>query len=386
MIRKYYPGSQSDCRLVYPKLIELAPVTNMLLGTRLFCYDDLITDTRNDTTKKLVKKLENEYSLCWSGDGIQPYFETNQSGNRVIKIRKDDRNYIEIELLPTNPGQHQNGLAKMVLVDNGSKFTPPLITKRKNTKWYIYSMSRDTYIIGRGSRTYLFHNLSKEAKNMVSEKRNQIQSMDPLSYDKEQAIRHEIEEIENNRDCWEYSLNLRGLLLYLTGESAENNRIDKTLDSLSERDEYVRVRDSVVIGINEENGEDLLRIWSYKIKQDFPFLSYYNKMKKYLPERFSAKLLKDIALELQNRLEDMNNEDLKYEVTRRYYKGVYDYFWLVGPFFTPLILDRARIDPETRDAIIDYQSEILAYLIHRKQKEVFQLESERKYFRRFYRS
>jgi hypothetical protein len=108
-------------------------------------------------------------------------------------------------------------------------------------------------------------------------------------------------------------------------------------------------------------------------------------VKKYLPERFSAKLLKDIALELQNRLEEMNYEDLKYEVTRRYYKGIYDHFWLVRTDFTPLILDKARIDPETRDMIIEYQSEILVYLIHREQKEVFRLESERKYFRRYYR-
>jgi hypothetical protein len=320
--------------------------------------------------------------LDWKWDEIQPYFETNSCGNKVIKIKKDDKNFIEIELLPIDSKKHQNGIAKMVLVDNGSTFTPPLIIKRKNSKRYVYSTSRESYIKSIGSRTYLFHTLSKEAKNIVSKKRHQIELMNPRSYEVE-AMEHETETIENNR---EYSLNLRGLLLYLAGESVENNRIDKTLDSISERDEYIRVRDSVIIGVNEDNGQNLLRVWTYKIKQDFPFLSHYNAIKKFLPERFSAILLKNIALELQYRLEDINNEDLKYDVTRLYYKGIKDHFWIDDDFFTPPILDRSKIDPETRDMVIKYQQEILAYLIHRKQKEVFQLEREWKYYREYYKS
>src|SRR5215207_3180010 len=231
MKERYYPGDSST--FIYQKLRELTPTDDKIPGIILFCYEDFIVDTDNDVSKKLVKKLETEYNLGWNWDGIQPYFETNPCGNKVIKIRKDDRNFIEIELLPINSEKHQNGLARMVLVDNGSKFTPPLITKRKNTKWYVYSMSGKTYIKSIDSRTYLFYTLSKEAENIVSKKRNQIESMDSL-YEKE-AMRREIEEIENNRDYWEYSLNLRGLLLYLAGESIESTRIDKTLDSLSER-------------------------------------------------------------------------------------------------------------------------------------------------------
>jgi hypothetical protein len=386
MKERYYLGD--SCTFVYQKLRELTPTDEKIPGIRLFCYEDFIANTDNDMKKKLVKKLGSAYGydgLDWKWDGIQPYFETNSCGNKVIKIKKDDKNFIEIELLPINSEKHQNGIAKMVLVENGSRFTPPLITKQKNVRRYVYSMSRETYIKSIGSRTYLFHTLSNEAENMVSKKKNQIETMDLRSNEVE-TIRHEIEDIENNRDYWEYSLNLRGLLLYLAGESVENNRIDKTLDSISERDEYIHERDSVVIGVNEDNGEDLFRVWSYRIKQDFPFLSLFSEIKRYLPEKFSAILLKNIALELQTRLEDMNNEDLKYEVTSRYYKGLTNHFWVVETFFTPLILDRTRIEPETRDMIIKYQLEILAYLIHRKQKEVFQLENEQKHYRRYYKS
>ena len=105
-----------------------------------------------------------------------------------------------------------------------------------------------------------------------------------------------------------------------------------------------------------------------------------------MPERFSASLLKNIALELQDRIEDISNENLKYEVTSRYYKALTDQFWLVGISFTPLILDRNRVNPETRDMIIKYQLEILTYLIHRKQKDLLRLETERKHYLRYYRS
>ncbi|CAN5236494.1 hypothetical protein BH18THE2_BH18THE2_34670 [soil metagenome] len=383
---KHDPGS--DWRFVYQKLKELTPTTDVIRGMRLFCYDDFVANTHNEVNKKLVKKLEAAYGygLEWKWDKIQPYFEINACGNKVIKIRNDDKNFIEIELLPTNTEKHRKNLAKMVLVINGSKFEPPLITERKNTKWYVYSMSAETYVKGVGFRTYLFYTLSKEGENMVSKKRNQIESGDLLSYDEEQVIRHEIEGIKNNRHYWEYSLNLRGLLIYLSGESTDNNRIDKTLESLSERDKYVRISDSVVIGINKNNGQDLFRVWSYQIREDFPFLSHYNELKKSVPEKFSAKLLKDIALELQYRIENINNEDLKYEVTSRYYNGITNHFWLVGFYFTPLILDRNRVNPETRDIIIKYQLEILAYLNHRKQKEIFRLESERNHYLQYYRS
>lgn len=383
MRERYYPGD--SCRFIYQKLRELTPTDEKIPGASLFCYEDFVANSDNDVNKRLVKKLEIEYNLGWKWDEIQPYFETNPSGNKVIKIRKDEKNLIEIELLPIIPGQRQDSLANMVLVDNGRKFTPPLITKRTHTNWYVYSMSSKTYTTSIGSRTYLFHTLNKEAEGMVSKKRNQIKLMDPESNEVE-VLEHEIREIKNDRHYWEYSLNPRGLLLYLTGESLENNRIDKTLDSLSERDEYIRICDSVVVGVNEENGEDVLSVWRYKIKQDFPFLSHYREIKKHLPERFSARHLKDIALGLQNRLEDISYENLRYEVTRLYYKHVKDHFWLESALFTPLILDRSRIETKVRDMIIEYQREILAYLIHRKQKEVFQLESEREYYRKYYKS
>jgi hypothetical protein len=348
MKQKFYPGS--DCRFVYQKLKQLTPTTDEIPGIRLFCYDDFIEKNDADTNEKLVKKLEKAYGdrLKWKWKEITPYFKSNPSTscNKVvkkIKIEQDSNNLIDIELVPPGGEDNQNDnkdsqnynnkIAKMILIHNGARFTPPLITKRKNKKWYVYSLSSETYHSNRELRTYLI------------DKSNQ------------------------------YSMNLRGFLKYLAGESSDNNRIDKTIETLSECDKYVSIKDQEFMDNSTENGQDLFRTWNYQIKENFPFLSFYKDIKKFLPEKFAAKLLKDIALELQNRLEGINIEDLKYEVTSRYYYAIANYFWSVNnPFGVPLILSRDRIDLESRNMIIKYQLEIHRYINHNKQKETLQSE------------
>ena len=313
----FYPGS--DCRFVYQKLKELIPTTHEIPGIRLFCYNDFIEKNDAYTNKKLVKKLETAYGylLKWKWNELKPYFETNASasGNKVVKIRieEDSNNSIDIELLlGGKERQNNNEIAKMVLIHKGARFTPPLITKRKNKKLYVYSMSVETYFTNRGSRAYLIEKLNQ------------------------------------------YSLNLRGFLKYLAGESSDNNRIDKTIETLSECDKYVSIKDQENMS-NNECGQDLSKFWDYQIKENFPFLSLYNDIKKVLPEKFAAKLLKNIALGLQNRLEGTNIEDLKYEVTSRYYQAIVNHFWSINNFFGGhLILNRGRIDLESRTTIIKY--------------------------------
>ena len=353
MKQGFYPGS--DCRFVYQKLKELTPTTDEIPGIRLFCYNDFIEKNDAHINKKLVKKLETTYGhlLKWKWSELKPYFETNTSAssNKVVKIKieEDSNNSIDIELLPgRKEGQNNNDnneIAKMVLIHNGVRFTPPLITKRKNKKLYVYSMSVETYFTNRGSRTYLIHKLNQ------------------------------------------YSLNLRGFLKYLAGESSDNNRIDKTIETLSECDKYVSIKDQESMDSNNEYGQDLYRFWNYQIKENFPFLAFYNDIKKVLPEKFAAKLLKNIALELQNRLEGTNIGDLKYEVTSRYYHAIADHFWSINNFFGGhLILNRGRIDLESRTTIIKYQLEILTYLNHRKQKEILQSQKAYEYYHEYYDS
>jgi hypothetical protein len=118
-----------------------------------------------------------------------------------------------------------------------------------------------------------------------------------------------IEEDDNNsieikllslleKDC-QHTHNLRGFLKYLVGESSESSRIDKTIEALSECDKYVSITDQEEESIdnNSEYGQDYslsnTHFWHYQIKENFPFLSFYKHIKKFLPEKFAAKLLKE---------------------------------------------------------------------------------------------
>ena len=120
----------------------------------------------------------------------------------------------------------------MILIHNGARFTPPLITKRKNKKWYVYSTSSETYQSNSELRTYLI------------DKSNQ------------------------------YSLNLRGFLKYLTGESYDNNRIDKTMETLSECDKYVSIKIKKAWTIIPNLDRTYLELGIIKSKKIFHFYPF----------------------------------------------------------------------------------------------------------------
>ena len=161
---------------------------------------------------------------------------------------------IDIELVPPGGEDNQNDnkdsqnynnkIAKMILIHNGARFTPPLITKRKNKKWYVYSLSSETYHSNRELRTYLI------------DKSNQ------------------------------YSMNLRGFLKYLAGESSDNNRIDKTIETLSECDKYVSIKIKNSWTIVPKMDRIYLEPGIIKSKKIFHFYTFYKDIKKFLPEKF----------------------------------------------------------------------------------------------------
>jgi hypothetical protein len=105
--------------------------------------------------------------------------------------------------------------------------------------------------------------------------------------EEEKAI-EEIIEIYNNRKNIRYALPIRGLLLYLL-KTSDNRSIRKTIKNLS---------------------LDLER---------FPFLLHYMDFEKLFGSSFLIRLLKDIAIELQNQLDTHNLDFLEYWVTNRYF-------------------------------------------------------------------
>ena len=294
----------------------------------------------------------------------------------MIKIQHNDSNLIEIELIKEKEVDHNSSsdVVKMMLVKNGRKSTLPVIIKRKSKKIYVHSLSGETYFKSIDSRRFLNSSLSKEAQKLISEKKSLLTTLDHMSIEKRQLIRQlieqQIDEIEEDRKYWGYSLNLRGLLLYLLEESTDSNRIDKTLEALAKRDAYISVKDEFLT--HNDQGQEVPREWNYRIKENFPFLSFYNEFKKILPEKFAATTLKRVALEFQSRLDNIGLETLKYEITSRYYHYFFLHFWsphrLLG-LPLPLIKDRTQVDLDLRKKILAYQIEILRYLNHKTEKE-----------------
>jgi hypothetical protein len=122
---------------------------------------------------------------------------------------------------------------------------------------------------------------------------------------------------ETNRRNWQYSLNIRGLILYV-------------LCMIKQEEEEGRIRNVEMSKVLQNLSENY---W-----KEFPFLIYYKEVKELYDnegrsdyEYFQVKHIKQIALELQNNIDTIDKEDLDYYVTKRYYEGVTWHF--VSPIF-----------------------------------------------------
>jgi hypothetical protein len=125
-----------------------------------------------------------------------------------------------------------------------------------------------------------------------------------MTTDREDSM---LSEIEGNRSHWKYSLNTRGLILLILGIIEEEKR------------ENGRVKNAEISNILENLSENF--------KKDFPYLMRYNEIKEIYDELakkekgyeyFQVRLLKQVALELQNIIDTIDTEELNYYVTKHY--------------------------------------------------------------------
>jgi hypothetical protein len=160
-----------------------------------------------------------------------------------------------------------------------------------------------------------------------------------------------IRKIYDNIRYRKLSLNSKSLLFYAL---QENNYVEfnKSIECLSNLEsdivhETVRQRH-----FNEFGEEDGGIYHSFSFKRDFPYLSKYTLTKDYLPRNFVAKLLKETALELNNKLHDLNGEEISYEITCRLIKAIK----------TSILISN---DTKTRRSQIEnYLREIGTYLVY----------------------
>ena len=138
----------------------------------------------------------------------------------------------------------------------------------------------------------------------------------------------------NNR-LYVYSLNIRGLILYILGEIENEDKVNSDRHRNKKRKINHNSQISRVI-------ENLAKHYSMK----FPFLYNYIEMRKIISKidssnnfesHYEIKLLRKIAIELKHQiyfderysnsdLDANNNNLINYWVTKRYFTEIYHYF------------------------------------------------------------
>jgi hypothetical protein len=168
--------------------------------------------------------------------------------------------------------------------------------------------------------------LQKEFNRLHSLELNRIYdayNVDSNDKQKRKISKSEFENLRTNqlinlskRKNWRYSLNTRGLLLFL----------------------LATMKEEVKPGGRERNVEisQVLENLSKNFKEEFPFLMYYKDIMilyKQVPEQkksqyayFQIKCLKQIALELQSQIDTIDKEELDYYIIKRYSEESTRYF------------------------------------------------------------
>jgi hypothetical protein len=251
-------------------------------------------------------------------------FDKSQDGN-TITIRSGS-NTIKIE---KDPGSDDSII--MTIFRNGKARRPtvPLTIKEVNKRSFVYyeGIFEDPTQEGRSYLSVtLKSEVQKEFDRLKSVDINQLyntHNTDDNGELRNTISKSDFEDLRINllskwseRKNWRYSLNTRGLMLYLLAMIKEENKG----------------------GGRKRNVEisNVLENLSDNFQKEFPFLIHYKdikdlyeqvpKQKKSQYAYFQVTYLKQIALELQNQIDTIDKEELHYYIIKRYYEESSRYF------------------------------------------------------------
>lgn len=331
-------GSKS----MYKMLNELCP-TEYVIDDCLFVWEDILENQENGEYKrKLITKFNEVFGLKWHLEDGEVKEDIDLNNNNLIrfKFKNSDnsgqvniyhgqRNMIEICLEHKKKNRQQN--ACMTIYEDNVEYTfktekPRIVTRhyKKTSKTAIYTLKYNP-----NTTRYLDVTLKPKAEKLMSDKRKEEGITDSefkrtqqrgdyghtSSYSVISDIAladsfHDIREMRDNRGNWRYSLNLRGLLLYLYHE---NNSEDKTRKAKS------RIREVISNPI---------------LKDKAKFLMFWEDFKKIGFNIFD--LLLEIGREYKDQLHisvDVERQDNNYymrRITERFYvelQGIFRRFY-----------------------------------------------------------
>ena len=297
----------------------------------LFNWD---TITKNNYHKRLLNYFKNKLQIDL--DQYDDIKIINNSNNIIrieidydkkIVMKKDSPRFVNVTY--TNKNKTDSFI---FLIKNRNKICIPN---------FIFNNPLESFIDLFYTKTILF--LDKELKpkyqKIVTQKRDIYKNLE--SQNAKEELNREIEEIYMNNELYVYSLNIRGLILYILAEIHNENKNNSNGNKVKKRKINHNPQISRVI-------ENLAEHYPKK----FPFLYNYIEMKKiiskihssyHFEKYYEVKILRKIADELKYQIHfderytnsdlDFNNNDMiNYWITKRYFTEIIHYFAYLSPF------------------------------------------------------
>jgi hypothetical protein len=425
--------------MYYSVLNRLTGGTEDMPGIRLFCFDDLGNDDKNEQQFPILKeKLKESYGsflMDWDWKKLTPH-PSLEKNDKTIVLRHDNDNRIKITLhrneeddkkkvemnirfisykdiskysgeiksliwlakLPRSYFSKGSSLRKW-LKSNYISLDIPLIPEKKDARLYFRTLSRESYYTEKYERACLRLTLNEEGERLVKSNEKKIYSLtrnnsNSLVHEQKHEnnklmminkLKHKISKIQKSKQYNNLNMTIKGLLDYALKER-NHEEFKKSISNLAECDEYDEIiREGYEC---DDLGFPELQIqipstnyhFRYKIKGYFPFLSHYDALEKSLPRGFVLSLLRRIARKVKRYSLDMMPQGLRYIVTKMFYDEI-KRWWIrmkrsCSNNTTTIDND---IDNEDKTGIANYLLEIGEYIGHREEKYSIEQENAKIY-------
>jgi hypothetical protein len=378
--RFFFPISQS-----YYQPSDLLFTSNDFLKVNSFIDNNEYHVEINDEFKnKLKRKISENYNSYFYYKDANEVRHKIKEADLDIKDQKyvDENNYPVIEIKIEN---------KKAIIDKKSNYMKILINNTGSVKKE--TIGKDTFNIRFYSKSPLaveeseikvYSNMEKNnSKDSSSKKILRIRKLQ-LSVDNSKptyidaATIHIPKKSSNSkRPRLKYVLNLRGLLYFMLlcdrKKIRDKKILNEIIENISAFDTYTDLNEEVekkCVGFKVEQyrGEELVKehrklepmipLNKPKIKNRFPFLSFYNHYKNGLPKDFLIDFLFDIASRCKDDLKIKRIYDLKYEVTEEYLKQIRNS--LYNPLYSKIRY--LALEKEQYNALKSLQVEIKTYI------------------------
>jgi hypothetical protein len=300
---------------------------------------------------KIAHKLESLY-----------YDKYSERVKLVSHIESSDDAHKNIITFESN----ESACAKIILDKSAEKIKDsailtigdrniPLVWKHKEHKLYFKPRKSTSKV--KGELDYLRCITSDLGLRKISEYNKKITKLSNSKYtmdERKERLMHnyqsKIRKIYDDIHYKKLTMTTKSLLLYVSKEN-DYTEFNKSVECLSDSETDL-IHEKVMVREFNEFGEESNVIYHpFTFKRDFPYLSNYTLAKDHLPLNFVPGLLERIALELKDKLQDMNGEEINYTITNRFLEGIRKY-----------ISANNRIDKNALQHIDDYLREINVYI------------------------